>query len=110
MLVLEFIFRALPHIFRAKSIQPPSKKMARTPMRATVVVVVVQELGGGEQLGSVLRLSHAQTVQVSLVELAQLVQTREAARQQQRRQLLCAAATGQQQLHRVSGKMEPVIF
>ena len=31
MLVLEFIFRALPHIFRAKSIQPPPK-MARTPM------------------------------------------------------------------------------
>jgi len=25
MLVLEFIFRALPHIFRAKSIQSPSK-------------------------------------------------------------------------------------
>ena len=25
MLVLEFIFRALPHIFRAKSIQPPAK-------------------------------------------------------------------------------------
>ena len=25
MLVLEFIFRALPHIFRAKSIQPPPK-------------------------------------------------------------------------------------
>jgi len=25
MLALEFIFRALPHIFRAKSIQPPPK-------------------------------------------------------------------------------------
>jgi len=25
LLVLEFIFRALPHIFRAKSTQPPSK-------------------------------------------------------------------------------------
>ena len=85
--------------------------MARTPKRATVVVVVVEQLGGGEQLGSVLRLSHAQTVQGSLVQFAQLVQTREAARQQQRRQLLCAAATGQQQLHRVSGKkMEPIIF
>ena len=27
-----FIFRALPHIFGAKSIQPPPPKMARTPM------------------------------------------------------------------------------
>ena len=31
MLVLEFIFRALPRIFRAKSTQPP-QKMAPTPM------------------------------------------------------------------------------
>jgi len=35
-LVLEFIFRALPHIFRAKSIQPPSKKW---PVRGTPTVV-----------------------------------------------------------------------
>ena len=34
MLVLEFIFRALPHIFPAKSIQP-LQKIARTPMSST---------------------------------------------------------------------------
>ena len=38
MLVLGFIFRALPHIFRAKSIQPSLQKMARTPM---VVIVAM---------------------------------------------------------------------
>ena len=43
MLVLEFIFRALPHIFRAKSIQPPPE-MARTPMYSVALHTVKRRL------------------------------------------------------------------
>ena len=39
-----FIFRALPHIFRAKSIQPILQKMARTPMTISIYLVWLQEL------------------------------------------------------------------
>jgi len=42
MLVLEFIFRALPHIFRTKSIQPPSKNVPYTYASAALPRHVIE--------------------------------------------------------------------
>jgi len=54
----------------------------------TFVFIVVQQLRGGEQLGTIFTLYNVQLIEVAFVQFAKLVQTREAVRLEQRRQPL----------------------